>query len=728
GFDWYYASTSDRDAQLRTPITDGAGKPWVFRFKDVASWWREPHFDRPGGVEASAPTAWVPGSKPIWFTEVGCPAVDRGANQPNVFVDPKSAESTLPYFSAGRRDDLMQRRYITALMSYFDPADENFVASQNPISPIYGERMIDMDRLYLYTWDARPYPAFPRARSVWSDGDNWTLGHWLTGRLGGLDLAQLVARVLEDYGFHDCDTSCLEGTLHGLVVERLMSARQALQPLELGFFFDAFEDADTIRFCHRGSIGSSLDLQADDLVETAVGATLHSITRAEENDLPASVKLGFLDEARGYERASQESQRLTTESARVATADLPLVLDAEQARGIAEQWLHDAWQARETATFHLPPSRLGLAPSDVLSLTTLSSAVPLRVTGITSGTSLKVEARTVVPDVFSPPPDVGDVPEENPLPVIGPVVGHFLDLPRRPGESDDTFGWFAAGAMPWPGPVDLYRSAGNDALTLVRQISRPATIGQVTEIVEGTAVSRWDRASAFDVTLSSGKLAALPRLTVLNGGNLAAVLHADGQWEVLQFQNAELIGEATYRLTSVLRGQLGTEQRVAQPPLVNAAFVLLDDAVAPLDLTREQRGLPFTYIWGPSQRPLAHFSYTQKDVALEGVAFEPVSPVHLRRRTSASGDSFYWTRRTRIGGDGWVDVDVALGEASEQYRFEVLQNGAPIRTATVAEPRFLYEVADQSADWGGTAPAQFDVRVSQISATYGPGQAMTARL
>jgi hypothetical protein len=41
GYDWYYASLADRNAQIRTPITDGAyGKPWVFRYKDVKSWWR----------------------------------------------------------------------------------------------------------------------------------------------------------------------------------------------------------------------------------------------------------------------------------------------------------------------------------------------------------------------------------------------------------------------------------------------------------------------------------------------------------------------------------------------------------------------------------------------------------------------------------------------------------------------------------------------------------------
>ncbi len=51
-----------------------------------------PHYERVGGVELGAPTAWVAQSKPIWLTEIGCPAVDKGANQPSVFPDPKSSE------------------------------------------------------------------------------------------------------------------------------------------------------------------------------------------------------------------------------------------------------------------------------------------------------------------------------------------------------------------------------------------------------------------------------------------------------------------------------------------------------------------------------------------------------------------------------------------------------------------------------------------------------------
>ncbi len=111
GFDWYYASGADRDAQVRSPITDGAGKPWVFRYKDIKSWWLNAHYDRPGGVESGTPTDWVPQSKPFWLMEIGCPAVDKGANQPNVFVDPKSSETALPYYSRGSRDDVMQRSF-----------------------------------------------------------------------------------------------------------------------------------------------------------------------------------------------------------------------------------------------------------------------------------------------------------------------------------------------------------------------------------------------------------------------------------------------------------------------------------------------------------------------------------------------------------------------------------------------------------------------------------------
>jgi GTA TIM-barrel-like domain len=81
GFDWHYPTFEARRARERAEITDGAfGKPWVFRYKDMWSWWSQPHYNRIDGEEAEEPTAWAPESKPFFFTEIGCPATDKGPN------------------------------------------------------------------------------------------------------------------------------------------------------------------------------------------------------------------------------------------------------------------------------------------------------------------------------------------------------------------------------------------------------------------------------------------------------------------------------------------------------------------------------------------------------------------------------------------------------------------------------------------------------------------------
>ncbi len=83
GFDWYYPGSDARNGRLRAPITDGlAGKPWVFRPKDLFGWWSNRHYNRSGGGEHASPTAWMPAMKPIWFTELGCPAARRSTRAP----------------------------------------------------------------------------------------------------------------------------------------------------------------------------------------------------------------------------------------------------------------------------------------------------------------------------------------------------------------------------------------------------------------------------------------------------------------------------------------------------------------------------------------------------------------------------------------------------------------------------------------------------------------------
>lgn len=171
-YDWYYASDADRTDQVRTPITDAAhNEPWVFRQKDMRNWWSNAHHERIGGVRQPTATAWVPESKQIVFTEIGCAAIEKGPNQPNAFLDAKSSESTVPYFSNGRPDAAVMIAYLEANLEYWKPDGPN------------NDDMIDFDKISIWTWDARPYPVFPSKGELFGDADNWVTGHWLTGRV-----------------------------------------------------------------------------------------------------------------------------------------------------------------------------------------------------------------------------------------------------------------------------------------------------------------------------------------------------------------------------------------------------------------------------------------------------------------------------------------------------------------------------------------------------------------
>jgi hypothetical protein len=119
--------------------------------------------------------------------------------------------------------------------------------------------MVSLDHIFVYCWDARPYPAFPYEATYWGDGDNWALGHWINGRLGSASLDEFVRRLLRDYGFDAFDAGKLVGTVQGYVIDRVMSAREALQPLELAYFFDSVESGGKIVFRHRGRGGRTDD-------------------------------------------------------------------------------------------------------------------------------------------------------------------------------------------------------------------------------------------------------------------------------------------------------------------------------------------------------------------------------------------------------------------------------------------------------------------------------------
>lgn len=722
GYEWFYASPADRSNQTRSPITDGAaGKPWVFRYKDLVSWWSNPHHNRVSGAEVGTATAWVPASKPIWFTELGCPAVDRGSNQPNVFYDRKSSEGQLPYFSRGLRDDVIQRQFLLAHHSYWAPSGSAFQETNNPISPVYGGRMVSSDAIHVWTWDARPYPAFPQATRLWSDGENWRFGHWLTGRLGAVPLGRLVAQLMLDQGFTQFDVSGLSGIVDGFVVDRTMDARSALIPLMRAYFFEAVESEGVIKFVHRGASPLAVSDEDEMAVEDGTAGSPFEITRMQETDLPSVTKLAYIEADADYRRAAISAQMQTSRSDRVSGTALPLVLRQDDALRIAETGLQDAWVARESMSFSLPPSRLAFDPADVLSVRTQGKERTVRLTRIFDGSHRAVDATASEPGVFgvlaAPAREVAAIK----LQTFGAVEVVFLDLPLLRGNEVAHAPFVAAHASPWPGSVSVYRSASEDGYLLDTALVAPATMGITQWDLFPGPVSRWDNGNKVRVQLFGGSLESASQLSVLGGANVAAIGSEASGFEVVQFQNAELVAPDTYELSGFLRGQAGTQNEMANPHPAGSRFVLLTGALRQAGLSSGDRALPFTWRYGPAPREISDAVYITRTAAFSGIGLRPLSPVHLRAMRLTNGDiALSWVRRTRVDGDGWQQVDVPLAEAAEAYEVDVLSDAQVVRVLNVSSPSAVYTADEQTQDFG-VLPNAIDLGVSQVSAVYGRG-------
>ncbi|KAB1072834.1 baseplate multidomain protein megatron [Methylobacterium planeticum] len=728
-FDWYYASAEDRRAQIRTPITDGAhARPWIYRAKDLVGWWSNPHLERDGGLETRR-TAWVPASKPIWLTEIGVPAVDKGTNGPNVFPDPKSSENAAPPGSRATRDELIQLRGLEAILTRFDPALPGHDPAHNPVSPLYGAPMVTPDAIFVWAWDARPFPAFPDYEAVWADAGNWRLGHWITGRIEGLDLDRLVAAILADLGIPAPARIEAAAYLDGYVIDRALSARAALEPLAQLYGLDVSAVAGRLRI--RGVERAATILDAGDLVRGEDDEAPLRRVRTEESALPRALEIGFTDsESAAYRRAAAAAIRPAGARRRETRIEAAVVTRRESAESLAEARLDAAIAGRDSASLTLSPRRVELEPGDCLVLPGAGPHKILRIADSPAGRRIETQALPLHGSALTPR-ESAPVPARPPASVFpGPPFAVALDLPLDRGEPA-ALQVLAVAAEPWPGDVAVWRGAGDGApLALHRLVDYPACLGTLREPLPPGPLWRFDRTARLTVALrNAGALGAIDEAGALAGGNLFAVRGPDGSVEILSAAGAELVGPGTWRLTRLLRGLGGSEAAAGRAAPAGSLIVRLDDgAVVPLVERLDEAGRPFRYRIGPAGRDPADPLFTEVAASAGLAAITPLSPVHLRARREAAGIRLGWTRRARRAADAWEPVDVPLDEPSDAYAVDLFGlDGRPLRSLTAAAPSLLYPAADEAADFGGPQTA-IDVAVAQLGTVAGRGPARRARI
>ncbi|MDU9003885.1 baseplate multidomain protein megatron [Sedimentitalea todarodis] len=716
GYEWYYHSPEAEAAQFRTPIEDpDHGEPWVWRHKDIRNWWQNAHHERISGVRQDEPTSWAPESKPIWFTELGCAAIDKGTNQPNKFLDQRSSESALPKYSDGSRDDFMQVQYLRTVLDYWaQPAN-------NPVSEAYGAPMIDLENAYVWAWDTRPYPTFPNNVALWSDGKIQARGHWLNGRAGARTLASVVEEICRRSGVTDIDTSGLFGMVRGYSVDDVATARTALQPLMLRYGFDAIERDGVLRFVMRGTVRPHT-LAADRLaVSNELDGQIEH-RREAEAEMTGRVRLRFVQSGADHDIVAEEAVLADTATHAVTSSDLQIAMTRSEGRQVAERWLAEARVSRESVRFALPPSLMHVGAGDVVQLASGSDEenALYRVDRVEQSDLQLLDSVRIERDIYETPEMADDVPSVKSFAAPVPVLPLFMDLPLMRGDEVAHAPHLAVTATPWPGSVALYSSSSDDSYALSQVIASRSVVGQTETPLVWSRSGIWDDGAPLQIRLLSGALEAREKSAILSGANLAAIGDGtNGNWELFQFQNAELVAEDTYRLTRRLRGQGGSDGLMPAAWPAGSWFVLMDGTPGQIDLASAQKRIARHYRIGPARRGYDDPSYMHLVEAFDGNGLRPYAPCHLGVRTSANGDlQFEWVRRTRIDGDSWDLPEVPLGEENESYVVRIWSGASLLREVTVASPGWTYSQEMQDID-AVTEPLRFEV--AQVSDRYGFG-------
>lgn len=715
GFDWFYASQADRLNQIKTPITDGFGEPWIYRYKDLRSWWSNEHHNRLGGEREKSPTSWVPQSKPIYFTELGCPAVDKGANQPNVFYDPKSTQSALPYFSSGGQDDLIQRRYLEAHYEFWQEGENN------PISQIYNAPMVTPEALTPWAWDARPFPFFPVSLETWSDGDNWQFGHWLNGRLGGCSLQDLVYAILKDFGYSNFEVQ-LDGIVDGYLIPAQTSARGALEPLLQLYNIQTLEEDGLLKIRNK-AYADLVQLDAANLVQEDDQPKLIT-KRINDLELPAEAAFAHATVFGEYEETITKSRRLEGASDRQISLQAPITMSKEAALNLAEKRLRQDWVGRLETSVSLSYKTLFISAGDCIEF----SDQP--------GRSWKVNtierglAQTVTLQSSSEFPSISASKIQTPSINISPVFygqpeALLLDLPLlKSSDQNKLITHVAISALPWAGNYSAYSSFDIEGFSNRASVETQATIGTLLQPLEKGSLGIWDRKNELTVSLINGSFESVSELALLNGANVIAVEALNGSFEVLQFASANLQNDGTWKLSKLLRGQLGTEVEMQSTAAAGAKVVLINQALYPLEMSEVEIGSPYNWRIGPSRDLVSSDNYTSLQKTYTARSHKMFSPVHLRAMQSNDGDiTLSWVRRTRIDGDSWQGSDVPLDATSELYQITILDENSSVKRQITAEnSSYVYEHSLIQTDFG-SAETGFTFLVSQISSSGIAGNA-----
>ncbi|MDT4824136.1 putative phage tail protein [compost metagenome] len=529
----------------------------------------------------------------------------------------------------------------------------------------------------------------------------------------------------------DVDTSLLTDTVRGYRVQG-GSIRSALEPLQGAFPFDVVPSGYQIKCVPRGQSSVATipweDLGASD--GDTPGDLLQE-SREMDSQLPALVAVKYLDANREYATGEQSKPRINTQSINRVDRELPIVLTADEAAGVADVLVNLPWLERSEYAFSLPPTYRALEPGDVVTVQMPYASFELRLIEINYGQDgrLECKARPNRAALYSSTAKGGEgVPPSGTIPLSGPTLLLLLDIPVVDETLQNSPG-FAAVALGytdgWPGAVAFRSIDGGQTWTDLQGFNGLPTVGSARGTLPASACTLIDQRT-LTIDLITGELESITRDQMLSGVNYAAY-GVDGRWEIVRFQNATLQSDGSYLLSGFVRGERGTEWTTG---LHQAGdwFVLLDDPDNVfIDMAVGSIGVPATYRGVTSGASID--SASDVPFTYQGVNLECLSPVYAKgSRDGSANFSGAFTRRSRLSSSWWTNGVVApVGETIEAYEIDVMSGATVKRTITANSPAFTYSAANQTTDFG-SPQAAITFRIYQLSSVVGRGYPLEVTL
>ena len=538
-------------------------------------------------------------------------------------------------------------------------------------------------------------------------------GRWVGGG-AAVDsrVSNIISYLCENAGLLDYNTDYIadndDVAVPGFVMNSVAPVRSSLEMLAAAFFLDIVESTTTLYFVSRNSLingGPAAIISESDLSARHITSSVPEpldITTQQEVEIPKELAVRYLDASRDYYEASQRSVKQNTGSiGRVELNLAALSLTDSQAKLAAIGNHMFAWAERKKYKFTLPLKYAWLDCADMVQINFSSQSHFVRITKMNYGagyfdvegvgqdfTGIPFQASS---DGYSGPVSSGvfaDQPEDVTALIISstdtrgnpgtpapqtidyPVVSTLILLDMAIiSDSEDGMGYYVcidkgAAANYWPGAV-VFKSSDDASFATLLGLASALTTGQAMTKLASGQTELWDMANTVTIALTNGTVASDTEANVLNGANIGIL----GD-EIVQWTTATVDGNGYYVLSGLLRGRRGTEWAVGLHS-AGERFILFNTAsVQRAPGVSEEIGLQRVYRGVTSGLNLADQASQNFTNTANGL--KPYSPCQITGSRDGSNNlTINWVRRTRTGGSWKDNVDVSLGEASEQYAVDI---------------------------------------------------------